>query len=74
MTNGEIKQNAIITITDENGKTMTLTAKQNIAASNNIKIGAITSDDKEISGKEISLQVGANTSDSQTLKVKIRKC
>ena len=31
----------------------------------------LSADPKEISGKEISLQVGANTSDSQTLKVKI---
>lgn len=71
MVNGVIKQNAKITITDENGKSMTLTAKKEIAANTDIKIGQITSDDEEISGKEISLQVGANTSDSQTLKVKI---
>ena len=71
MVNGVIKQNAKITITDENGKSMTLTAKKDIAANTDIEIGQITSDDEEISGKEISLQVGANTSDSQTLKVKI---
>ena len=71
MVNGVIKQNAKITITDENGKSMTLTAKKDIAVNTDIEIGQITSDDEEISGKEISLQVGANTSDSQTLKVKI---
>ena len=68
---GTIKQGAKITITDSNGKTMTLTAKADIAQNNDIKIGTINSADKAISGKEISLQVGANTSDSQTLKVKI---
>ena len=31
----------------------------------------VAPENKQISGKEISLQVGANTSDSQTLKVKI---
>ena len=50
---------------------MTLIAKDEINVSQNIKLGSITASDKEISGKEISLQVGANTSDSQTLKVKI---
>lgn len=68
---GKISQGAKITITDENGKTMTLTASQDIAAATDVKIGSVTSTDKPINGKEISLQVGANTSDSQTLKVKI---
>ena len=68
---GKIENGAKITITDSNGKTMTLTAKADIAQNNDIKIGTINSADKAISGKEISLQVGANTSDSQTLKVKI---
>lgn len=68
---GKISQGAKITITDENGKTMTLTASQDIAAATDVKIGSVTSADKPINGKEISLQVGANTSDSQTLKVKI---
>lgn len=67
---GKIKQGGEITITDSNGKTLTFTAKQDITAGD-IKIGSITSKDEAISGKEISLQVGANTSDSQTLKVKI---
>lgn len=68
--NGQIKKGGEIIITDSNGKTLTFTAKQDITAGN-IKIGSITSKDEAISGKEISLQVGANTSDSQTLKVKI---
>lgn len=68
---GKISQGAKITITDENGKTMTLTASQEITAATDVKIGSVTSTDKSINGKEISLQVGANTSDSQTLKVKI---
>lgn len=68
---GKIAKDAKITITDSNGKTMTLIAKDEINVSQDIKLGSITASDKEISGKEISLQVGANTSDSQTLKVKI---
>lgn len=69
--NGKISQGGTITITDPNGKTMTLTAKTDIDPTTNLKIGSIASKDEAISGKEISLQVGANTSDSQTLKVKI---
>lgn len=68
---GKIKAGGKITITDSNGKTMTLTANTDIAANADLKIGTISATDKKISGKEISLQVGANTSDSQTLKVKI---
>lgn len=68
---GKIAKDAKITITDSNGKTMTLIAKAEINVSQDIKLGSITTSDKEISGKEISLQVGANTADSQTLKVKI---
>lgn len=70
-TDGKIAKDAKITITDSNGKTMTLIAKDEINVSQDIKLGSITASDKGISGKEISLQVGANTSDSQTLKVKI---
>lgn len=68
---GKIEKDAKITITDSNGKTITLTTKAEIAQGNDIKIGTVTESDKQISGKEISLQVGANTADSQTLKVKI---
>ncbi|WP_302541806.1 flagellar hook-associated protein FlgL [uncultured Clostridium sp.] len=69
--NGEIKQDSIITITDRNGKTMSFTAAKDIAQGADTEIGTIKTEEKSISGKEISLQVGANTSDSQTLKVKI---
>lgn len=68
--NGKIAKDAKVTITDTNGKTLTFTANQEIAVGD-VKLGTITSKDEPISGKEISLQVGANTSDSQTLKVKI---
>ena len=49
---------------------MTFTAKAQTSAGK-VKLGTVETSDKSISGKEISLQVGANTSDSQTLKVKI---
>ena len=68
---GKLSEGAKITITDSNGKSMHLTVAAEITAGTDIKIGAIASKDEEISGKEISLQVGANTADSQTLKVKI---
>lgn len=67
---GKINVGSKITITDANGKTMTFTAAAEITG-NDQKIGAITTSQESIKGKEISLQVGANTSDSQTLKVKI---
>lgn len=68
--NGKINANSTITITDSNNKKITFTTKE-IQPGVDIKLADITTSDKEISGKEISLQVGANTSDSQTLKVKI---
>lgn len=67
---GKINAGSKITITDANGKTMTFTAAAEITG-NDQKIGTITTSQESIKGKEISLQVGANTSDSQTLKVKI---
>lgn len=67
----KIKQNAIITITDSNGKSIKFTAKEEIDAANDLVLGKKEATSTDISGKEISLQVGANTSDSQTLKVKI---
>ena len=70
-TDGKIQEGAKVTVTDANGKTLTFTAKQQITTVGDVKLGSITSKDEAISGKEISLQVGANTSDSQTLKVKI---
>lgn len=71
-TDGKISKDSTITITDSNGKSIKFTvANTDIAQGANIKIGETKATQTEISGKEISLQVGANTSDSQTLKVKI---
>lgn len=67
----EIKEGGVITITDSNGKSIKFTAKQDITMNNDTELGTKAATKTEISGKEISLQVGANTSDSQTLKVKI---
>ena len=70
-TNGKIKAGSTITITDSNGKSIKFTAKVEIDATTETKIGDIKQTTTDISGKEISLQVGANTADSQTLKVQI---
>lgn len=71
---GKISVGSIITITDSNGKSIKLTVKEEITKDNSnagLKIGTKAETTENISGKEISLQVGANTADSQTLKVKI---
>lgn len=70
-TDGKIDAGATITITDSNGKSISFTTAAEITAGTETKIGNVETTQKSISGKEISLQVGANTSDSQTLKVKI---
>lgn len=67
----KIVKGAIITITDSNGKSIKFTAKDEIEANTDVALGKKEATSTNISGKEISLQVGANTSDSQTLKVKI---
>lgn len=67
----KIKAGGTITITDSNGKSIKFTVDQEIDATADTSIGKIKTTNIGISGKEISLQVGANTSDSQTLKVKI---
>lgn len=67
---GKIEVGSKITITDANNKNMTFTVGAEIAAGTK-EIGTINEKELEINGKEVSLQVGANTSDSQTLKVKI---
>lgn len=70
--NGKIEANSKIIITDNNGKSIKFTVENEIDLTNGeVKIATSKKEDKAISGKEISLQVGANTSDSQTLKVKI---
>lgn len=71
-TDGKIEVGSKITITDSNGKSIKFTVKTQIDASTTAqKIGTKKDTETAISGKEISLQVGANTADSQTLKVKI---
>lgn len=70
-TNGKIAKDAKVTITDTNGKTLTFKIAAEQGAAGELKIGEIETSQESIKGKEISLQVGANTSDSQTLKVKI---
>ena len=67
----KIDKNGVITITDNNGKSIKFTATEEIDLQNDTLLGKKEATKEEISGKEISLQVGANTSDSQTLKVKI---
>lgn len=67
----KITAGTIVTITDTNGKKLSFEVKDEITKDSNDKILGLSAENKQISGKEISLQVGANTSDSQTLKVKI---
>lgn len=68
-----VKQGGVITITDNNGKSIkfTVTEAGGLDLQNATPLGKKEATTENISGKEISLQVGANTSDSQTLKVKI---
>ena len=68
---GKIAKDAKVTITDLNGKTLTFTVDTAQQAAGDITLGKIVDSQESIKGKEISLQVGANNSDSQTLKVKI---
>lgn len=71
-TEGKLSANSTITLTDSNGKSIKFTVgNTDINQGADIKIGTKAPTSTDISGKEISLQVGANTSDSQTLKVKI---
>ena len=67
----KLTEGGVITITDNNGKSIKFTATDEIDFQNDIVLGTKVATSTNISGKEISLQVGANTSDSQTLKVKI---
>ena len=68
---GKLKADSKVIITDSNGKTLTFTVDTAQTAAGDFKLGTVTASDQSIKGKEISLQVGANTADSQTLKVKI---
>ena len=67
----KILDGAVITISDSNGKSIKFTTKAEMEANADVTLGKKEATSKNISGKEISLQVGANTADSQTLKVKI---
>ena len=67
----KVKEGGVVTITDANGKSIKFTATAEIDLSAEKSLGKVEATTENISGKEISLQVGANTSDSQTLKVKI---
>lgn len=67
----KIKVGTTITITDTNGKKFSFEVKEELTKTSDTKILDLSAENKQISGKEISLQVGANTADSQTLKVKI---
>lgn len=71
LNNNKIGANGVITITDSNGKSIKFKAKEEVTTTDYIELGTKDATQTAISGKEISLQVGANTSDSQTLKVKI---
>ena len=68
---GKLQEDSKVIITDSNGKKLTFTVKTTQTQVGEVTLGKIENSQKSISGKEISLQVGANTSDSQTLKVKI---
>ena len=70
-TKTKLDKDGVITITDSNGKSIKFTATQEIDLNAETALGSKEATTENISGKEISLQVGANTSDSQTLKVKI---
>lgn len=69
----KINKDGTITVTDNNGKSIkfTVTHADGITFNDEITLGKKEATKENISGKEISLQVGANTADSQTLKVKI---
>jgi flagellin len=68
---GTLKAGQKVTITDANGKTLSFEAKADTAAGN-LVLGAVAADTTDITGKEIELQVGANTAGSQQLKVTIQ--
>ena len=73
MVNQKVQPGATITINDSNGKYIKFAVKQEIDLSiaTQVKMINVALKEKEIKGKEIKLQIGANTDSSQTLKVKI---
>ena len=64
VTEPKIKSGSTVTITDTNGKKLSFKVTNDIDKDNTNAVLKLSADPKEISGKEISLQVGANTSDS----------
>lgn len=73
MVNQKVQPGATITINDSNGKYIKFAVKQEIDLNiaTQVKMINVALKEKEIKGKEIKLQIGANTDSSQTLKVKI---
>lgn len=73
MVNQKVQPGATITINDLNGKYIKFAVKQEIDLSiaTQVKMINVALKEKEIKGKEIKLQIGANSDSSQTLKVKI---
>ena len=69
----KIQPGATITINDENGKTIKFSIKSEISlkVATNVKVVSVAVKETEIKGKEINLQIGANITNSQKLKVKI---
>lgn len=73
MVNQKVQPGATITINDSNGKYIKFAVKQEIDLNiaTQVKMINVALNEKEIKGKEIKLQIGANSDSSQTLKVKI---
>lgn len=73
MVNQKVQPGATITINDSNGKYIKFAVKQEIDLNiaTQVKMINVALKEKEIKGKEIKLQIGANSDSSQTLKVKI---
>lgn len=73
MVNQKVQPGATITINDSNGKYIKFAVKKEIDLNiaTQVKMINVALKEKEIRGKEIKLQIGANTDSSQTLKVKI---
>lgn len=73
MVNQKVQPGATITINDSNGKYIKFAVKQEIDLNiaTQVKMINVALKEKEIKGKEIKLQIGANSDSSQILKVKI---
>ena len=73
MVNQKVQPGATITINDSDGKYIKFAVKQEIDLNiaTQVKMINVALKEKEIKGKEIKLQIGANSDRSQTLKVKI---